>query len=316
MDLDRRKKRAFTNRGYIDYSYIVMAPGIDYNYASISVTDPADIVKLSQAYPAAFKPGSETLSLKKKIDNFEGGTFLLTVPAGNYRCLPAPYERACMIAATFKKNNVKGKVILVDPSDKPGVKAEGFLAAFKDLHSNHLEYKTSTKIMGVDIGKKLVKTDFGDIKFDDASIYPSVRGATILEGLGLSVKDGQMEGNIDPLTYNLKGDNTCYITGDARPLPFSKSGNTANSEAHFVAKVIAARAAGKEIAWTSPHTLCYSMVNINPQESIMIDAYYKHDGKGGGWGFTDVKMVNERSAATGAANLEWGQGLFNDMFEA
>jgi NADPH-dependent 2,4-dienoyl-CoA reductase/sulfur reductase-like enzyme len=316
VDLDRSKKRAVTNRGYIDYSHIVLAPGIDYNYTSIGVTDPADIATLSQNYPAAFKPGSETLSLKKKIDNFEGGTFLLTVPSGNYRCLPGPYERACMIAAVFKKNKVKGKVILIDPSDKPGVKDEGFLAAFKDLYRDHLEYRTSTKVEGVDVGKKVVKTDFGDIKFDDASIYPSVRGATILEELGLSVKDGQMEGNIDPLTYNLKGDNNCYITGDARSLPFSKSGNTANSEAHYVAKLIAARTAGKKIEWTSPHTICYSMVNANPQESIMIDASYKHDGKGAGWEFTDVKVDNKRSAANGAANLVWGEGLYNDMFEA
>ena len=33
IDLDRQAKRAFTSEGYIDYHYIVLAPGIDYNYA-------------------------------------------------------------------------------------------------------------------------------------------------------------------------------------------------------------------------------------------------------------------------------------------
>ena len=44
---------------------------------------------------------------KKKVRSFEGGVFVQTVPGGNYRCRPAPYERACMIAAFFKKNKMK-----------------------------------------------------------------------------------------------------------------------------------------------------------------------------------------------------------------
>ena len=41
-------------------------------------------------YPAGFMPGSEHLSIKNKLAEFEGGVFVLTVPQGNYRCLPAP----------------------------------------------------------------------------------------------------------------------------------------------------------------------------------------------------------------------------------
>ena len=93
-------------------------------------------------------------------------------------------------------------------------------------------------------------------------------------------------------------------------MPFSKSGNTANSEAHFVAKVIAAVEAGKDIDWMSPQTVCYSMVNAHPEESIMVTA--KYDKKT--FGFTDVQLDNKRSAALGKANHEWGAGLYRDMF--
>jgi sulfide dehydrogenase [flavocytochrome c] flavoprotein subunit len=312
IDLDRQAKRAFTSEGYIDYHYIVLAPGIDYNYASIGIKDPAMEVACAQNFPAGFKPGSEHLSIKKKLANFETGIFLLTVPTGNYRCLPAPYERACMIANYFKKNKVKGKVALLDPGEKPfAPKAPGFLAAFSELYKDIIEYHPSTMIKSVDPIKQTVTTDFDTIKFTDAAIYPRVRAAKLIEDLGLhDPKSPQMEADIDVYKYFAKGDKTCFVTGDCRPMGFSKSGNTANSEAHYVAKVIAAFANGKDVDWTSPQTICYSMVNGTPEEAIVVKAKYARKG----FGFTDVQLDNKRSASLGKAAHEWGAGLYRDMF--
>ena len=312
IDLDREAKRAFTSEGYIDYHYIALAPGIDYNYASIGITDPAMVVACAQNFPAGYKPGSETLSIKSKLANFEKGVFLSTVPVGNYRCLPAPYERACLIADYFKKNKIKGKLVLLDPGEKPfAPKAPGFLAAFKELYKDILEYRPSTNIKSVDPIKKTVTTEFETISFDDAAIYPRVRAAKLIEDLGLSIPNNpQFEADIDVYKYFAKGDKTCYVTGDCRPMPFSKSGNTANSEAHYVAKVIAAVEAGKDIDWVSPYTICYSMVNGKPEQAIMVKAKYDKQK----FGFTDVELDNKRSAALGLATHEWGAGLYRDMF--
>jgi sulfide dehydrogenase [flavocytochrome c] flavoprotein subunit len=312
IDLDREAKRAYTSEGYIDYQYVVLAPGIDYNYASIGVEDPDMVVAMQQNFPAGFKPGSEHLSIRGKLDQFEGGVFLLTVPTGNYRCLPAPYERACMIANYFRKNNVTGKVMLLDPGEQPfAPKAPGFLAAFDELYPDIIDYQPSTMIQSADPIAKTVTTEFDTIEFEDAAIYPRVRAAKLIEDLGLSNPESlQMEADIDVYKYFAKGDMTCYVTGDCRPMPFSKSGNTANSEGHYVAKVIAAVEAGNDIDWVSPQTICYSMVNGTPEEAIYVKAKYDHDT----FGFTDVELDNERSAANGAATHEWGAGLYRDMF--
>jgi NADH dehydrogenase FAD-containing subunit len=312
IDLDRDAKRAFTSEGYIDYQYIALAPGIDYNYASIGVTDPEMVVACAQKFPAGFKPGSEHISIKGKLANFESGVFLTTVPVGNYRCLPAPYERACMIASYFKKNNVKGKVVLLDPGEQPfAPKAPGFLAAFNELYKDFIDYRPSTMIKSVDPINKTVTTEFDTVSFDDAAIYPRIRAAKLIEDLGLNdAKSPQFEADIDVYKYFAKGDQTCYVTGDCRPMPFSKSGNTANAEAHYVAKVIAAVEAGKDIDWESPQTICYSMVNGSPEEAIVVKAKYDKDS----FGFTDVELDNTRSAALGKATHEWGAGLYRDMF--
>jgi len=312
IDLDREAKRAYTSEGYIDYQYVVLAPGIDYNYASIGVADPEMVVAMQQSFPAGFKPGSEHLSIKAKLDQFEGGVFLTTVPTGNYRCLPAPYERVCMIANYFQKNKISGKVLLLDPGEQPfAPKAPGFLAAFSELYGDIIDYQPSTMIQSVDPMAKTVTTEFDTIEFEDAAIYPRVRAAKLIEDLGLANPESpQMEADIDVYRYNVKGDTTCYVTGDCRPMPYSKSGNTANSEGHYVAKVIAAVEAGSDIDWVSPQTICYSMVNGEPEEAIYVKAKYDHDT----FGFTDVELDNDRSAANGAATHEWGAGLYRDMF--
>ncbi len=311
IDLDRDAKRAYTSEGYIDYKYIVIAPGIDYNFASVGIKDPAMAAICAQSYPAAFKPGSEHLTLKKKLEGFEGGTFVMTVPTGNYRCLPGPYERACMVASYFQKNKIKGKIILLDPGEKPfAPMATGFLTAFSDLYKDVIEYKPSTDVKSVDPIKKTVTTEFDTIKFEDASIYPRNRASKIIEELGLhDPKSPQLEADINPYTYACKGDNHCYVTGDARPMGMSKSANTSNTEAHYVARLIAAREAGKEIEWESPTTLCFAPTNANPEQAIMVQAHYKKDG----FGFTDVTLDNNRSEANAKAGREWFKGLIRDF---
>jgi len=315
LDVDRTSRKVYTERGYVEYDYLVLAPGIDYNYAALGVKNPEDEYALRTRYPAGFIPGSEHLSIKNKLAEFERGVFLLTVPNGNYRCLPGPYERACMVAAIFKKAKIKGKVILLDANPNITIKKDGFHAAFDQLYKGILEYKPNSEIRSIDVAKREVKTDFDTIKFDDAAIYPRIRASRMIEHLGLANPENpQMEANIDVLMYNVIGDDRVYVTGDARPMPFSKSGNTANSEGKFVAKVIAARSQGKEIAWESPHTICYSAVMPKPLSSISVDALYKYDPKTKGFAFDQVKMFEKWDTARGQANLEWARGLYRDMF--
>jgi sulfide dehydrogenase [flavocytochrome c] flavoprotein subunit len=316
VDVDRSSRKVYTEQGYIDYDFLVLAPGIDYDYPAIGVTDPNDINRIKTDYPAAFMPGSEHLSLKTKLDYFEGGNFLLTVPDGNYRCLPGPYERACMVASILKRNKIKGKVILLDANPDITIKKDGFHAAFRELYKNQLEYIPSVKITGVDLNKRKVKSEFDEYSFDDAAIYPRVRASRLIEELGMvDPSSMQKEANIDPFFYNLKDDKRVYVTGDARPMPYSKSGNTSNSEGKFVAKIIAARANGKDVdKWQPPHTICYSMVNTHPMQAISVDAYYAYNKKTQSFGFDRVKLFENRDAAKGKATLEWARGLYRDMF--
>jgi NADPH-dependent 2,4-dienoyl-CoA reductase/sulfur reductase-like enzyme len=319
--LDRAARRLYTSEGEIDYDYLVVAPGISYDFEKIGVNDAGVAAKLRQAYPGGFISPTEHVTLHRKVQEFEGGVFVQTVPSGNYRCLPGPYERACMIASVIKKNRLKGKVLVLDANPEITIKKVGFHAAFDELYKGIIEWKPSSALTGVDLDKKLLKTEFDEYKFDDASVYANVRGATLIEQLGLlapASKSNQKEAHIDTRFYNVVGDPHVYVSGDARPHPYSKSANTANTEGHYIAKVLAARAQGKEVAWVSPRTICYSMVNAFPMEGISVDAGYDYSAaKDAITGFSkDTRTFETRDAAKGQATLEWARGIYRDMFEA
>ncbi|MGE5468041.1 MAG: FAD-dependent oxidoreductase [Ignavibacteria bacterium] len=314
--LDRAGRKLMTSEGEIDYDYLVLAPGIAYDYSRVGVKDPEAETMLRQMYPGGFVSPTEHITIRDKVRNFEGGTFLVTVPSGNYRCLPGPFERACMIAAAFKKNKVKGKVLVVDPNAAPLVKAQGFLSAFKELYGGIVEYKPNTKIESIDVANRTLKAEFDTIKFDDGTIYPGVRGAHIIEAFGLmDPKSPQKEALIDDHRYNFIGDDRVYVAGDSRPMGFSKSANTANTEGKYVAKLIAARAQGKEIDWVSPETICYSMCNSEPAEAISVSARYVYDNAKKAFGFSpDTTMDENRDAAKGNRLMEWNKGMYRDLF--
>lgn len=317
--LDRASRTLATTAGDVKYDFLVLAPGISYDYEKIGVKDVETMIALRQRYPGGFISPMEHVSLKRKLQEFEGGVFVQTVPGGNYRCLPGPYERACLIASWIKKNGIKGKVLVLDANPEVTIKKQGFHAAFDELYKGILEYKPGMAITGVDAEKKTIKTEFDTITFDEASIYPNVRGNILIEQLGLmapSTKSGQKEANVDTRFYNFIGDPHVYVTGDSRPHPYSKSANTSNSEGQYVARVLAARAQGKEIAWESPETVCFSMTNAFPPEAIKVDAKYVYDaGKDAITGFSpDTKTWETRDEAMGRAYLEWAQGIYRDMF--
>ena len=315
LGFDRESKKVFTSNGYINYDYMVLAPGIEYDYSRIGVNDPASQMQLYNDYPGGFVNSSEVISIKRKLHTFKGGTFILNVPNGQYRCTAAPYERACMAAAIFRKRRIKAKILLLDMNPDIRIKKQGFEKAFSSLYGNYISYLPSAEISGIDIDEKTISTDFDDYKFDDAIIYPPVRASSLLEDAGIAnMKSPQKVANTDPYKYHVIGDEHVYVTGDSRSQPFSKGGHTAYTEAQYVTEVIAAHALGKDVRWRSPQTMCFSAVDINPLQAMSIITYYKFNKQNKEFEFDRTHMMDDWTIEGGQASLAWAEGMYRDMF--
>lgn len=315
LDIDRETRRVYTEMGYLDYDYLVLAPGIEYDYSRIGVEDPEAQNLLFHRYPGGFISSSELLTIKHKIHRFSGGTFLLNVPNGDYRCAAAPYERACMVAAVFKQRHIRAKILLLDMNADITIKKAGFYRAFEELYGDYIEYLPSSEISNVDIENRMVETAFDEYAFDDAVIYPPVRASRLLEEAGIeNPQSPQKAANTDPFLYHAIGDERVYVTGDSRSQPFSKGGHTAHSEAQYVAEVIAAHALGKEVRWRSPQTMCFSAVDIEPLRAMSIITYYKFNQQTGLFAFDRTHMIEKWDTQGGQASLAWAEGMYQDMF--
>ena len=93
---------------------LVIAPGVDMNWTAIAGYTEAAAEKM----PHAWTGGRQTLLLRRQLEAMEdGGLVVITAPATPYRCPPAPYERASLIAHYLKTNKPKSKVLILDAKD-------------------------------------------------------------------------------------------------------------------------------------------------------------------------------------------------------
>ena len=315
LGFDREAKKIFSSEGVINYNYMVLAPGIEYDYSRIGVDDPELQQRLSQDYPGGFVNSSELLTIKRKLHTFSGGTFIMNVPSGRYRCTAAPYDRACMAAAVFKKRNIKAKILLLDMNADIRIKKQGFEKAFSQLYGDYITYLPSSEIAEVDLEDRSINTDFDNYSFDDAIIYPPVRASSLLEDAGIAnMKTMQKVADTDPYKYHVNGDEYVYVTGDSRSQPFSKGGHTAHSEAQYVAEVIAGHALGKDVRWRSPQTMCFSAVDIDPLQAMSIITFYKFNKTSKEFEFDRTHMMEEWNREGGQASLAWAEGMYRDLF--
>lgn len=318
--VDKKAKTIMTTQGSVDYDYLVLAPGIDYDYSAWTEGDAKLEYDLRTQYPAGFMTHSEHQTIKDKVQNFKGGNFILTVPGDNYRCLPAPYERACLIADYFKKNKIKGKVILLDENADITIKKKGFHSAFNKMYKKYIQYVPGSKIQTFDLKNKIVKTDFDEFKFEDAAFYPHIRGGKLLEIAGVSKDASGKFADINPQTYKVNGHSSIYCAGDARPMGFSKSGNTSNTEGHVVAASIVSQIKGSKFKWSSPHTTCFSAVAAKPIHAISVDADYKFNPKEGTFAFDNASADEDWKGKHGKVNgqglMGWSEAMYYDMFGA
>jgi len=316
--LDSKNNILKTTVGDIEYDYLVFALGIEYDYDKSTKGDKDLEHQLRMHYPGAFIPGSEHLTLKRKIENFKEGTFVLNVPSGNYRCLPAPYERACLLADHFKQNKMKAKVLLLDANNEITIKPQGFHSAFDKLYKGYLQYEPNSEILKFDLKNKTLITEFDEFTFDDFAFYPSVRAPKLLEELGLTIKTvyNRFEANLDHYTNKFVGYDNIYGCGDIRPMGFSKSGNTAYTEGENVARQIAADIQGKKHNWESPVTVCISLVSKKPHREISLVSQYKYDKKGATFfngTFTD-EAWKTNDLGKNRALFTWAKALYDNMF--
>lgn len=322
ISIDRNKKVITTLSDTYEYSLLVLATGIEYDYSTFGLND-EEAKKVYTKFPASYSGGFEQLSLKKNIEKFKGGVFVITVPKGTYRCPPAPYERAALIADYFKTKKLDAKVVILDPREKPAAKAKGFLDAYTTLYKDYIEYRPNSNITKIDVENRTIFFDKFDAKeqettkeilvFDDANIIPSNKASKLLANSGLELT-AEGWGRVKSPTFRSFNDDNIYLVGDVLgEYPFPKSAQMAHSCGIILGEQIGKRLNKEDPKEGSvfPHNVCYSLVSKDSGIYVTHEAYQDVDGS------VKVKteLFQDIDKKTFDSTKAWYAGITSNIFE-
>lgn len=284
--IDRERRRVVTAAGDLAYDWLILAVGIRYDYEAWFGNDRRAREETRRQFPCAYIPGAETRALKAKLDSFQGGELLMTLPPMPYRCPPSPYERAVMIGWLLKSRKITGRLTVLDPN--PIVR--GFDRVFKEYYRDQIQYIPDARVRSVDPFRKTVATDVEDFRFDDAILMPPQQAGDLLWQADLIGRDGQGRptgwADQDPIHLHAGDDERIFLVGDLlghASLLFGhypKTGQLASRLGAIAAREIAARAAGAVPETLLPDSVCYVFSNVEPLEMMRIDTRYRLRGDG------------------------------------
>ncbi|WP_134727136.1 FAD-dependent oxidoreductase [Paracoccus luteus] len=288
--IDRAAKTVQTGVGTVDYDLLVIAGGIRNAYDKWFGNDLRAAEYTRTHFPSAYIPNAEHFALKRKLRDFKGGHLVMTLPPPPHRCPPSPYERACIIAWHIKKNNIPGKITILDP--KPGIApiTGGFTAAFQELYPDIITHVPNAAVEEVDPFNKRILTYAGEFEFDDAILMPPHQAADIawMADLVPVAGDGTTRGwaDTDPRLFTALDDEDVYVVGDAVGFIsdqfgyYPKSAHVANALGKIVARNIGERVRGEDVVPVLPDNLCFLLVNAEPLESVAVKFTYDLDPAG------------------------------------
>ena len=292
------KNYVITAGGNIEYNYLLISTGI-----RIADEDVLNLIEQPASNSHAWELG-ESVQMRRRIESFKGGKFVITVPSSPFKCPPGPYEVACLLREIFDRKKIKADITIVDANDKPqpGPLAQKWTGV---LNAKKINYMPNSKVVEIDPSGRQVITDKGEkVGYDFVSIIPPNKAATFIRDSGL----GETFVDVDPATFKSKKHDNIYAVGDCAKVPYTKSAFTSALQGKSVAHHIAL-AMGKDVKAPDPiYNICYPYVSSS--EALMVSVNWDKDGKMIKAEADDAKKDYASSRAV------WENGLIQGLFDA
>lgn len=254
------------------YDKLVVAPGIDLKYGSIDgySEDAAAIM------PHGWKAGAQTKLLKRRLEAMpDGGVFVIVAPPEPYRCPPAPYERASLVAHYFTQAKPKSKILILDAKDSFSKQAL-FEEAWSRHYKGMIEWvpgEFGGKVRAIDPKAMTITSIAGDVhKAAVANVVPAQEAGRIAHEAGLVDSTGWCP--IEPASMASRHQPNVHVLGDAAiASAMPKSAFAANSQAKVVAMTIRSELTGSRAFPPRYRNTCWT--SLAPDDTVKIGASYQ-----------------------------------------
>jgi sulfite dehydrogenase len=310
VDTAGRKVR-LAGGGDLAYDRLVVAPGIDFMFEQVGGLQAA-VEDGSIAH--SWKAGPQTVALRKQLESMpDGGVVAISIPKVPYRCPPAPYERACMVASYLKTAKPRSKLLVLDANPEIQSKKALFEKAFGDHYGDILEYRPNAELKSVD--GLTARFEFEDVQASVLNVIPPQRAGDLARTAGLVNINDRWAG-VNWLTMESTAAPGVHVLGDAAfPAPaMPKSGHMANQQAKVAAAAIIALLRGEAVNDTPVvMSACYSFVTA--RDVVHLASVHRYDAAE-----KTFKVVYGAGGVSLAANqiegryaLSWADNIWADM---
>ena len=297
----------------IAWDKLVLSPGIEMKYEAIEGYS----AEVSRVMPHAWVAGQQTRILRRRLlDMKDGGVVVISVPGNPYKCPPAPYERASMIAHYLKYHKPASKLIILDAKSL-FPQMELFEEAWSSEYKGIVEWIPGDKhggVVKIHANEMSVETRNGDkVKADVVNIIPPQKASRIVASAGCVVGDWCP---IIPDSFASREIKDVFVIGDAAMAhKMPKSASSANSQAQIVANAISAQLTGRKMFPPRYRNTCWSLLSTN--NAIKSGASYtagKDIVEQKTSFISDVKEDKGVRAANFLESLKWYEEITTDMF--
>jgi sulfide dehydrogenase [flavocytochrome c] flavoprotein chain len=314
--IDQEKKTvSLADGSTLSYDRLVVSPGIDFKYGSVPGWDK----KHEEVMPHAWKAGRQTRILKARLDAVPDGALIVMItPLYPYRCPPAPYERASMMASTLKATGkTRAKIIIVDPKVEFS-KQRLFYEGWEKHYNGMVEWiapDIHNGVKSVDPSTNTVETSSETYKNAAlVNVIPGQMAGRIARDAGLADDSGFCP--IEPATMKSANNADIFVIGDASIAgDMPKSAYAANSQAKVAAMTIRSELTGVRAFPARYSNICWSIIGTD--DAVKIGGRYEpKDGK-----ITQIEGFISQTGEpadlrrrTQEENMAWYASLTHDIF--
>lgn len=259
--------RVITPQGFVEYSVLVLATGL-----VPAENEVRSLLENRRLSPHAWT-WAGTVELRRAVESFPGGTFVISVPPPPYKCPPGPYEVACLVDELWKNKGVRAEVVVLDANDRPQPPLLADLWR-RVMSQRGIAYKPSFKVVELDPSTRNLISDRGERqRFDLASVIPPQRAPLFVEEAGL----GGPFLPINPATFQTRSHENVYAMGDVAASPYTKSAFTAFLQGRNAAYHIA-RALGRDPGDPDP-VLNQCWPYVSSKEALLVEVAWDKEGR-------------------------------------
>jgi sulfide:quinone oxidoreductase len=250
VSIDPERRRVVTNAGTHEADVLVVALGADL---------------APEATPGAVECGNEFYTpagaerAKDVLASFAGGSVIVGVLGGFFKCPPAPYETAFLLHDMLTRRGVRdaSSIQIVTPMPKPipiSDDVSGSILALLD--ERDITHSHATWTERLDSARKVAVTRDGrEFPFDLFLAVPVHVAPPVVVESGLTEDDGWIA--VDNATLETKFKDV-FAVGDIASAPVPRAGVIAEGEASTVADVLYHRIGGGPVPAPFPGEIkCY-----------------------------------------------------------